>query len=130
MKEIIFIMALALVSSNAMAEWVLYNATDTVKIYVAEDAIKKNGDKRMVWSIKDYTSAQINKDGNKYLSSKALLKFDCTLEEAGFKYMSDHPERLGGGAPVYHYTFEEQDIKYMPIPPNTIIDSIMKFACK
>jgi len=127
MKKLLLILMLTVVSSGAMAEWVEVGGNDNVTSYADPTTIRKSGNKVKMWILLDFNSTQESATaGHKYLSSKSQYEFDCKEEQRKLFYFSWHSENMGGGDTVY-IGVEPQ--KNWPIPPDSIAETIWKFAC-
>jgi hypothetical protein len=91
--------------------------------YINRDRIQKNGEKRRVWVLKDYREA--NAIGA--VSSRSLLEVDCKEEKIRILTSTEHSGSMGDG----NILNEQNSIQgWIPIPPNTGVDSIHLAVCK
>ena len=131
MRKAILMMLLAVVSNSAVAGWVVIGDGESVTIYANPSTIRTGGNKVKMWYLSDYKIAKTtaNKFGVyvAYMSDKSQAEFDCRGEQYRTLYFSFHSENMGGGNVVYS---NDDPYKWMPIPPESLIESIWKFACK
>lgn len=126
MRNIILMLLLALVSSNAKAGW---NSVGTVKgttLYYDPATLQRNlGNTVEMWSLLDYKTVQKVRE-KVYLSSKTLYEFDCVLQEYRILSRSYHSGSMGEGKVVASINkFREWQL----MPPETIISVLIKIAC-
>lgn len=126
MCKTILMMFLAVVSSSAMAEWVRIYETDNFNTYVDPDTIRKSGHKVKMWNIFDYKTPQDEADGKKYSSTTHLEQYDCKEIQLRVLATADYSGTLGKGDPIL---FSNNIDEWMPIPPNTVAESLFKYAC-
>jgi hypothetical protein len=126
MHKAILMALLAVVSSSAMAEWVVLGTTDTSTVYVEPTTIRKSGNKVKMWSLENFNSVQevINK---KYLSTKTQDGYDCKEEQYRTLYFTWHSENMGGGNTVYVDSKPEKS--WEPVAPNSVARALWKYAC-
>jgi hypothetical protein len=132
MKKVIIIMVLALVSSNAMAEWLEIGSSgsgaDLATFYVEDSRIKVNGNKRMVWLLSDISSGDLSSTGVRFYSTKSKEEYDCYNETSIFLYFAGYSGRMGRGNVVESYNYENSVAE--AIIPNSVHDIILSYACK
>ncbi len=71
MREAFFMMLLAVVCSNAEADWVEVNRDEISTIYADPTTIRRAGDIVKMWSVFDYKKAETTSDGKPYMSSRS-----------------------------------------------------------
>jgi len=85
MNRIILFLMTAIFSGSAVAEWTQIGDDANisgagngrgVKTFVRADGIGKNGDRVVMWTLRDY-SAPLKVGGKKQLSSISLEEYDC-----------------------------------------------------
>lgn len=85
MNRIILFLITAIFSGSAVAEWTQIGDDANisgagngrgVKTFVRADGIGKNGDRVVMWTLRDY-SAPLKVGGKKQLSSISLEEYDC-----------------------------------------------------
>jgi hypothetical protein len=134
MKIGIFLFAIfILMHQNAMAaNWVEVAGSDSVTVSVDKDSMRKVGTKVKTWLKWEWTKPQDVSNtypSKTYKTEKQLQVSDCangTLAIAqGIQYSTD-----SNGEVVNSYTFDERAWRFSEAAPETIGESILRFACK
>jgi hypothetical protein len=134
MKIGIFLFAIfILIHQNAMAaNWVEVAGSDSVTVSVDKDSMRKVGTKVKTWLKWEWVKPQDVPNmypSKTYKTEKQLQVSDCangTLAIAqGVQYSTD-----GNGEVVNSYTFDERAWRFSEAAPETIGESILRFACK
>ena len=128
MKQIIvLVMMLAILSSNATADWVRIGENGRSVGY-ADTAIRRSGDTVVVWVLFDYKSIQESpSSGRRYLSEKGQREIDCRSEQERVIFFTWHAEQMGNGAVVY--TGRNPTDWEPTSSPGSIASILWKFAC-
>ncbi len=128
MRKVILMMILAIVSSNAAAEWVFVGSSkDGMTVYADPNRILKAGNKVKIWRLFDFNSSQKAIGVSAYMSNKGQEEFDCKeilIRTLGFYFYS---ENMGNGEVVSSNTDAD---KWNPVLPDSISETLWKFACK
>lgn len=129
MRKVILVMLLAVVSSNAVAEWIPIgnNKTNDFVMYVNPSTILKSGNKVKMWELLNYKSAKPSKNGS-FLSMKRQAEYDCKDMQSRVLALVVHSESMGDGNIVYS-SLDAIPENWQPIPPETISENLWKFAC-
>jgi Surface-adhesin protein E len=125
-KTILMILLLAVVSSNAVAEWVAIGTGDGSILYANPNTFRKSGNIIKMWTLTDYNSAR-EIAGEKFLSEKSQEAYDCKEEQAKMLYFSWHSENMGKGNVVFTANKPQRD--WTPVAPDSIGEVSWKFAC-
>ena len=114
------------------ANWIDVGGNDEVTVYVDTDSIRRNGSRVKTWLKWNWQNPQNIPSTypiKTYLSEKQLQVSDCkngTLAIAqGIRYAALDDTDL-----VDSYTVEERAWKFSEAAPETIGESLIKFACK
>lgn len=128
MSKVILTVILAVVSSNAMAEWVRVGRTDnaTRTIYANPSTISKNGNIVKMWSLQDFKTPQIS-PGNPFLSYKELNAYDCRGDRARRLSLSFYSENMGGGNTVFTNSTPDG---WEPLAPDSVGETLLQEACR
>ncbi|MGA7749617.1 MAG: surface-adhesin E family protein [Gallionella sp.] len=127
MSRIILMLLLAVVSSNAMAEWDKVARFDTKTIYIDHTTIRKSGYRVKIWALVDLKRAIVI--GNKpFISWMTQVEFDCKQELMRQLAVDYHSDPMGIGE-VVHSEASTDDKNWMPLPPNSIFEAPFKIAC-
>ncbi|MDP2761779.1 MAG: hypothetical protein Q8O64_15555 [Sideroxyarcus sp.] len=125
MHKVILVMVLAVVSSSAMAEWVNVGSNENLAIYVDPATVQRVGNMAKMWHLTDFKRAK--KDmGEWYLSAKDQNEYDCKEVKLRRCASSQHSKNMGGGKVVYSDSYIT---KWRPVPPDSGIEIMWKFAC-
>jgi len=127
MKKLLLTLMLAILSSNTMAEWVAVGTAVGSTYYANPNTIRKSGNRVKMWTLVDYNSTQVDATGAAFLSLKFQEENDCKEEQRRLLYYSFHAENMGRGDVVYIEQKPDKDWK--PFPPESMGESLWKFAC-
>jgi hypothetical protein len=136
MYKIIWMMLLALMSSNATAVWTkIVDAKDTTEgpnhgslysVYTDVDTMRNTNDLIKVWELYDYQTAQWGQGIEPYLSLKVRTEYDCSEERSRSHYVALFSENMGkgnrGGEKEYVHNWESLEL-------DTVGEKLWKFAC-
>ena len=128
MHKTILIMLLAVVSSSAMAEWVVIGTDEKTTYYVYSSSIRKSGNKVKMWVLFDY---RMVRNDNPYIlskSAKSQQEYDCKEEKSRVLFYSHYTENMGQGD---SRTVEKRILPadWDPIMPESMGESFWKYAC-
>jgi hypothetical protein len=134
MRKLILMMLLAVVSSCAMAEWVEVTSTDEKTFYANPATIRKKGNMVKMWELVDVKPSGFTKSMQVFSESKEEFcmstreqeEFDCKKEQTRTLYISTHSGNMGEGELISR---SSNPGKWEPIVPNSIDESLWKFAC-
>ena len=134
MRKAILLMILAVVSSNAAADWVEVSATDKKTVYANPATIRKKGNMVKMWELVDIKPSRFTKSMQVFsesndefsMSTREQEEFDCKKEQTRTLYISTHSENMGEGELIFRCS---DPGKWEPIVPNSIDESLWKFAC-
>lgn len=128
MNRMILMLLLAVVSSNAMAEWVaLGRSNDGDALYADPATIQKNDSKATMWSLLDLKTVE-TRFGNSYLSQKNQAEYDCKEEQfriLGSYFFTGHMAD-GNAVPAIPTPIPD---KSAAIPTGSAVEVLWKFAC-
>ena len=125
MRRVILIMALAMFSGTAMADWTKVAAgSKTLTAYADLSTLSKNGNKVKMWVLFDYKTAQ-TVNGGMYLSSKSQIEYHCEKNITQLLDFSWHTGKMGGGDAIRPISYQTQ-----PNFPGSVDDALWKLACK
>ena len=126
MKKLLITLLLAVLSTSAMAEWVLINDNDIATNYVNPATIRKAGNKVRMWSMDDYKTMQITGE-YKYISMKTQIEYDCQNETFTSVALLSFSGNMGSGQVVLS-TYQRLDP--IPVSPESIGELAWKVACR
>ena len=98
MHKAILMMLLAVVSSSAMAEWVLIaeDKEEIFTIYADPATIRKTGNTVKMWSLDDHKMAQ----KPDVISSRGLDEYDCEKKQRRPLFLAAYSGHMGKGETV------------------------------
>jgi len=129
MHKIILVILLAVMSSSAMAEWVEVGTSGNYEtiIYADPTTIRKSGNKVKMWVLFDHNSVK-ETAGDKYLSEKTQMEYDCKEEQERLLFFSWHSENMGRGDVVYSANATNKD--WRPVAPESAGKVFWQLACE
>lgn len=125
MKKL-FLVGLMLTGS-AWAEWALfftYSKTGTHD-YIDYQTIKKNGNLRQSWQIKENESKDFSRYGQ---STRIKSTIDCSKKMIQYSYISFHKELMGRGEIIAQFEYSN-DSDWQSIPPQTVSAALLSIVC-
>ena len=125
MKKLFLTIALAIISNTAMAVWTDVGGTDSPIVYAELSTIRKVDNKVKMWSMYDYKTSQVFKEGM-VLSVKMFNEFDCNEEQIRVLTSTIHEGNMGLGKIIKYI---EQQGAWMPVPPGSFAGTLLKVAC-
>ncbi|HTN94537.1 MAG TPA: surface-adhesin E family protein [Gallionella sp.] len=126
MRKAFWILVLAVVCSNAAAEWVRLSTVlnGNITYYADPDTISRNGELAQMWVLQDYVAAQ---SSHQYLSARSQSEYDCKNKNVRPISIAFHSGNMGKGEVID--TVTARDDAWIPVPPNTMFDTLWKLAC-
>lgn len=121
--RIIWCFLLALVAAPAWAEWVKLGENDEMILYIDPGSIRKNGNLRKVWDIKDLKQ----RDEGGEMSTRTRNEYDCKEERRRTLSFSAHSEPMAGGETLSSKNYS--DGEWRAIPPGSVSARILKIVC-
>jgi hypothetical protein len=126
MRNAIFMMLLAVVSSSAAAEWITAVITENITTYADPATIRRAGDMVKMWHLYDYKTVRAPDGIKPYMSIRVQAEYDCKEVRARLLSGFFHSGNMAGGEIVY---IGSDPGTWTPIPPNTIMETLWKIAC-
>jgi len=106
------------------ADWVKIGWSDAFATYIDRASLVKNGSLRKVWVILDYKEKQ--EDG--FLSERSSEEFECRQRLYRTRDINTFSGQMGQGQTVTHTPLG--DSEWREIPPDSIVATVFKTACK
>lgn len=128
MRKFILMLLLAVMSSNAMAEWTLMEDTKTdAKTYFDPATIEKVGNNSKIWMLLDY-KAPFQEGTFKVSSAKYYVEFNCIEEAARLLGMIEYSGSMGHGK---HHTGSSDDFptEWRPVAAYGKLNLFFNLAC-
>jgi hypothetical protein len=126
MRNIILILLLAVVSSNAMAEWVAVNHNKYATGYADPATIVKDGNIAKMWSMVVQKRITYFIGGYAFKSIKSQEEFDCKVKKMRTLVYSLHPGKMGEGKAIFS---DSNPGKWEPVQPDSVMGDFLKIAC-
>lgn len=121
MRKTILMMLLAVLSTNAAAEWVEVGGNEAITTYADPATISKAGDMVRMWSLGDRKTPH-----DRYMSFREQYEYDCKEERVRRLDTFFHSGNMGAGAVVYA---NSDPLNWRPVGPGTVAGSLWIFAC-
>ena len=126
MRKVFLAILLALMSNNAVAEWVALDIISDYFVAYADPAtITQSGSRVQMLSLIDHKTV-LSKAGKTFLSVKAQHEYDCAGARVRMLFSSVHSENMGKGAIIStDYKIDNWGV----IQPLSIAASLWGVAC-
>ncbi len=127
MKKLVAL-ALALISTHAMAEWTKVGESSERGSYTAyadQASIRKVDERAKMWILFDYQAVQ-KTSGVEYLSEKIRREYDCKQKQMRKLAYSFFSWNMENGDLIRSYN---QPQKWEPVLPGSIDEAEWKVAC-
>jgi hypothetical protein len=128
MKKLLLAILLTLISTNAMAEWVLIAMGENANLYADIKSKRKLGNKVKVWNLYDFKAPE-TLNGKQALSMVIFNEYDCINETYKTLSSSFYSGNMQQGASIGSKTFAIGETTHTPIVPNTIQHTGWEKAC-
>jgi hypothetical protein len=126
MKLLALALALAALSCNSAAEWVMVNDHDEYIAYADPATVSREGNLVQMSDLIDLKSPRSSPYGNQHSSSTAHSEFDCQNSRIRTIAFSLHSGQMGDGDLVE--TVAESS-GWLPAAPGTLLNVLWQFAC-
>ena len=119
--------ALALLTTGAVAAWEEVGGNDRMTIYADKSTRRKVGSVVKMWYLLDYKEPQKPNSGGIFLSSKDQSEYDCKGERSRTLYFTNHLGNMGDGGVIY--TSEGGPMHWVPVAPGSLSEQVWQVAC-
>lgn len=126
MKRFALALALAALSCNSAAEWVMVHDNDEYVAYADPATVFRDGDLVQMSDLIDLKSPRPSPYGKQHASSTAHSEFDCQNSRIRTLAFSLHSGQMGNGDLVE--TVAESD-RWLAVAPGTLLDVLWQLAC-
>lgn len=120
-------LALLLATGAAQAEWLAVGRNESLRVYVDNKLIQRNGDLAQTWQLLDFTSARWADTFTVIWSIKTLVEYDCAQPRFRNLGGEAYSEQLGGGKMVGSEQIANPE--WEAIEPNSTALQIRQIAC-
>lgn len=130
MRNAITIILLAALSGTATADWVsvaMHDDPGSFIVYADPATIRRSGNLVKIWEIRNYTAPEVMTTGERYLSSKYQVEYDCIEGRQRSLFQALYSGAMGTGDSVW---MRSDPGGWFPVPPGSIGELASKFACK
>jgi len=129
MPSSVLLLFLLLIAQPVYAEWVQIAESERADLLIDPSTIRWNdqNDKAKIWVLTDLKEARVGPDGTAYLSMKSQREFDCKEETSRDLSLTFLAEHMGAGKVVY--TGYDDNDKWKPVVPDSLIHAVWKFVC-
>jgi hypothetical protein len=117
------------VCSVSWAEWETTGKAYDITHYHDKSTIQKTDITAQMWVMYDFPEVRTNTDGDKYKSAKSLLAFNCKYQTLTMVSVLQYSGSAGTGAVVLSDTFQESELIWDQIAPNTLVKTEWDIAC-
>jgi len=126
MKKLLLTLMVAVVSSNAMAEWVEVAESEagTFIAYAESATIQKTDNIVHMWVLIDYKTAQTNAS-KPYMSKLGIRKYDCKEKQYQADIKTLYSNNMGGGKHVGIIGSRP----WLSVSQGNTTELLWKFAC-
>ena len=126
MKRFALALALAALSCNSAAEWVMVYDNDEYVAYADPATVSRDGNLAQMSDLIDLKSPQSSPYGKPHASSTAQSEFDCRNSRVRTIAFFLHSGQMGEGNVVE--TVAESN-RWLPVAPGTLLNVLWQLAC-
>jgi hypothetical protein len=126
MPKVIFLLLLAVVSSNAAAEWVKVGEGGSAEVLADQATIRKSGNLVKMWALYNFSASRKINDTVHALSMKAQEQYDCGEEQTRSLYITFFSEKGGAGEVVFNVSTPGN---WQPVSPGSVMETLFSVAC-
>jgi hypothetical protein len=122
------ILALAVLSGTALAEWVeIEKFDDGMRVFVDRKTARRSGETAQVTHLVRWGEAQRDDDGPPYLSTVVQTIYDCVGKRERYLASTSYAGAMGNGATVI--ADEDEAENWYSISESSMEDKLWKIAC-
>lgn len=126
MKRLAVAFALAALSCNSAAEWVIVSDNEEYIAYADPATITREGNLVQMSDMVDLKLTRSSPYGNPHASSTAHSQFDCDDPRIRTITFFLHSGQMGNGNLVETAAVSNA---WLPVAPGTLLDVLRRFAC-
>ena len=126
MKRLALALALAALSCNSAAEWVMVYDNGEYIAYADPATVTREGDLAQMSDLIDLKSPQSSPYGKQHASSTAHSEFDCGNSQVRTIAFSLYSGQMGEGDVIE--TVAESN-RWLPVAPGTLLNVLWQLAC-
>ncbi len=127
-KRFALILVLAVLTSNALAEWVeIEKFEDGMRVFVDKATARRNGDTAQVLHLVRWAEPQVEPGYPNYLSTIVRTSYDCIGKREKYLASTSYAGPMGNGAKVIA---DEDEVEiWYSISESSLEDKLWKIAC-
>ncbi len=129
MRKAVMLVLLTVMSTSAMAEWILVSGSEVDDITAYADpatTIHSPDNRAIMWTLVDYKTAQ-KANGKTFMSVKSQNEYDCKEERSRISYANVYLKNMAGGeivsTSIKPHEWEQNE-------PGSVGEALWKIACK
>jgi hypothetical protein len=127
MRKLLIGLALSLVATAASAQWVLVTtAADDDRYYTEPTTKRRTGNIVRMWELVDFKKSRVFA-GQTYNSERVYWQYDCSERTRQYLQSHGYSGQMGAGEMIGSTT--QAGVKFF-VPPNTVAETLLDFACK
>jgi len=123
-------LVLAVVTSSALADWVMIGSEENATVYFDSSTIRRSGDLVKMWGLKSYFKSSPGRIGKDFwfLSEMSRFEYDCADYSARLHDVSFYSEPMGTGKLLQTESFSPPS-QWMSVSPTSVGMALLKEAC-
>jgi len=127
-KRFALILVLAVLTSNALAEWVeIEKFEDGMRVFVDKATARRNRDTAQVLHLVRWAEPQVEPGYPNYLSTIVRTSYDCIGKREKYLASTSYAGPMGNGAKVIA---DEDEVEiWYSISESSLEDKLWKIAC-
>lgn len=129
MKKLLLTTLLTLISTSAMAGWVLIDGNNNGDLYADVKSIRKVGNKVKMWTLVDFKVPQDVRGHESYLSFVVYDEYDCVDATTKTLSANFYSENMQKGSVVHSSNYAVGERTNDPVAPNTLAETAWLKAC-
>ena len=127
-KRIAVALALAVLGSNAQAEWVeIEKFDDGMRVFVDKATARRSGDTAQVLHLVRWGEPQVEPGSPNYLSTIVRTSYDCIGKREKYLASTSYTGSMGNGSKVI--SDEDEVENWYSISESSLEDKLWKVAC-
>lgn len=126
MRKLILMLLLGVVSSNAIAEWVLVTAGNKQSSFVDSSTIQRLGEIVRFFGIDVFIKPQMTPEGKTFMSVQSEFEVDCSQQQSRRLNIIAYSGKMGSGDVIY---VKQNAGPWRPANRSTVMDDISKYVC-
>lgn len=126
-RPLLFALSACLLAGGAQAEWILLGRTESLRIYLEQKQILRNGDLVQIWQLVDFTTAQWADPQTVVWSIKSLEEYDCSQPRFRTLASEAYSEQMAIGRLVARE--QPAELQWETVQADSAPEKIRQIAC-